>query len=159
MDEYVGDFEVSMHRIDLMKSSEPVEDLFQEGGCLIFCQSLFFVEIHFQIASVAKLHCNKLSFFRTECVYIANHVLIVTFLENSNLSLDEFLEFRGVNHELSGDGLDGDNTASVLIKGLVDYGPCSFPKFPHERKLFHLLALHIFMLHFLLLYFKLQKIA
>jgi len=126
MDKYVGDFEVSMHSIDLMKPSEAIEDLFQKGGGLILCQSLFCIKVLFQIASVAKLHGNKLSFFCTECVHIANHILTVTFLENSNLSLDEFLEFRSVNHELSGDGFDGDGAVGVLIKGFVDYSPGSF---------------------------------
>ena len=97
MDKYVGDFEVSMHSIDLMKPSEAVEDLFQKGGSLILCQSLFFMKVSFQIISVAKLHGNKLSFFGAECVHIANHILILTFLENSNPSLD-FLEFRSVDH-------------------------------------------------------------
>ena len=100
--------------------------MFQKGGGLILCQSLFFIEILFQIASVAKLHGNKLSFFCTKCVHIANHILTVTFLENSNLSLDEFLEFRSVDHELSGNGFDGDGAIGVLIKGFVDYSPGSF---------------------------------
>ena len=134
MDKHVCDFKVSMHGIDLMESSETIENLFQEGRCLIFSQPLFFVKIDFQISSVAKLHCNKLSFFSTERVNIANHILIMTFLQNSNFSLDKFFKFRSVNHEFSGDGFDGNGSISVLIKGFVDYSPSSFSKFPHERK-------------------------
>ena len=121
-----------MHRINFVKSSEAVENLFQEIGGLILSQPLFLIEVAFQIASVAVLHSYELCPLGAPSVNVPDHILVVTLFEDSDFGGDELLQFGGVNHEFSGDGFDSDGTVGVLVEGLVDNSPGSFPQFPHE---------------------------
>ena len=47
MQQHIRNFKISVHRINLVKSSEAIEDLFQEIGGLILSQSLFLIKIAF----------------------------------------------------------------------------------------------------------------
>jgi hypothetical protein len=50
-----------MHGVDFMESFEPVDDLFEEGGGLIFCEAFLDLKILLKISSVAVLHSDELS--------------------------------------------------------------------------------------------------
>ena len=79
MQQHISNFKISMHRINLVKSSEAIKNLFQEISSLILSQSLFLIKIAFQITSIAILHSNKLCSLGTPCINISNHILIVAF--------------------------------------------------------------------------------
>ena len=147
MKQDISNFEISMHCIDFMKTSEPVNNLLQENTGFILSESLFFLKVALQITTIAKLHRNKLSFFSTKSVNVANHILVITLLQYSNLSGYKFFEFRRVDHESSGNGLDSNSTIGILIKGLIDVSPGSLTQFPNERERFHFLSEYVLMLH------------
>ena len=88
MQQHIRNFKISVHRINLVKSSEAIEDLFQEISGLILSQSLFLIKIAFQITSVAVLHSNKLCPLGAPCINIPDHILVVAFFENSDFSGD-----------------------------------------------------------------------
>ena len=101
MQQDIGDFEITMHSIDLMQPSKTVQNLFEECSCLVFSKSLLFEEVIFEIAAIAKLHRDKLRALRGETIN----------------------EFGSLFHEDFRYGLDCDIGYRGLVKGFIDYGP------------------------------------
>jgi hypothetical protein len=116
-----------MHGVDFMESFEPVDDLFEEGGGLIFCEAFLDLKILLKISSVAVLHSDELSSLWAEGIDVSNDILIVAFLEDSYLCPDKFFEFRSFFHEYLGYSFDCYSWISLLIIGLIDNSPSSLP--------------------------------
>ena len=123
MQQDIGDFEITMHSIDLMQPSKTVQNLFEEGSCLVFSKSLLFEEVIFEIAAIAKLHRDKLRALRGETINKLDDVFVIALPQNPDLGSDEFFEFGSLFHEDFRYGLDCDIGYRGLVKGFIDYGP------------------------------------
>lgn len=147
MEEYICNLEIAMHGVDFVKSFEAIDDLFQEGGGFVFSESFLAIEIYFEISSVAVFHCDELCFFVAEGVNISDNIFIVTFFEDVDFCLDQFLKFGSLFHEYPGYGLDCDCGVGAFVIALVDDSPGSSSKLFDEVEAFHPLANHVLMHH------------
>jgi hypothetical protein len=151
IEKHIRNFKIPVHGIDLMQTFEPVYDLFQESSRLILSQSSFFLEIFLEVTSIAILHHNKDTLLRTEFLDETYHILILALLEHPHLSLNQFLQFGRINHELLGNDLDSHLTLIAFVDGLVDNRPCSLAQLFEEIVGLELCPLKFLMLHFILI--------
>lgn len=147
MEEHVGHFEVPMHGINLVEALEAVDDLLEESGGLVLGQPVLLLEVFLEIPAVAVLHDDDHALLRLEVVDIPDHILILALLEHADLSLHEFLEFGGLNHQLLGDHLDCNLAVVALIDCLVDGGPRALTQHLEEVVGFELDAFQSLVLH------------
>lgn len=90
MQENVGDLEIAMHSFDLVQSLKAINELFEEVGCLVLCQSFLFLQIFLEIASIAVLHDDAHALVGEEVIDKSDDILIFALPEYSNFSLHEF---------------------------------------------------------------------
>lgn len=91
IEKHIRNFKIPVHSLDLMKSFEPVDDLFQESSGLILSQSSLFIEVVLKVASIAVLHHNEDTLVGAEIFDKAYHILILALSEHPHLSLNQFL--------------------------------------------------------------------
>ena len=143
IEKHIRNFKIPVHSLDLMKSFEPVYDLFQESSGLILSQSSLVLEV----ASIAILHHNEDTLVGAEIFDKAYHILILALFEHPHLSLNQFLQFGRINHELLGNDLDSHLTLIAFVDGLVDNRPRSVSQLFEEIVGLELCPLKFLMLH------------
>ena len=71
-----------------MESFEAIEDLFEKTSGLILYETLLFLEITFQVTTIAVLHGDENTSFGVEVVDKTNYIFIFALSQHSDLSLN-----------------------------------------------------------------------
>lgn len=125
--EYVGRLEVPMHGVDLVQSLEAIDDLFEEGGGLIFCEPALVLEVLLQFPPVAQLHDDDDALLAHEVVDIAHHVLVLALLQHPDFGLHELHQLGRALEELLGRCLGRSRFLRLLVEDLVDAAVVALP--------------------------------
>lgn len=123
MEEDIGYFEVSMHGVDFVQALKSINDLLEEGSCLVLGQTLLLLQIFFEITAIAVLHDDADALVGMELINKSDDIIVLALSEDFDFSLYEFFELGSVHHEFFGDDFDGHLGIISLIDGLVYFGP------------------------------------
>jgi len=82
---------------------------------------------------------------RSEGINVTNYIFIIACFEDSDLSFNELIKFRGFFHKLFGNDFDGDLAVVSLINSFENSGESSLTENINEGKSFHFSVEHIFM--------------
>ena len=80
-----------------------------------------------QVTTIAILSSNENRFVGFEVADEADYILVSTGLQDTDLCLDEFLKFWGINKKLLSDDFDGHDLFIPIVNSLVDCRPSTLP--------------------------------
>jgi hypothetical protein len=128
----ISGLEIAMNDKFLMKSLEPVDDLFQEIGGFILSQSFHLLEVVAESAVLAELHDDEYALGGFEVVDEADDVWILSAgFHYLYLALGQFFEFW-VFEDGHREGFYCHSGTVLLVIDFVDYGEASLAYFPQE---------------------------
>jgi hypothetical protein len=116
-------FEIPMHSLDLVKSSETVENLFQINQSYWFWQSPFFLQQFSEISLITIVEYHEDMAFLGETFMHFDNVRVVAFFEDVDFGIGEFSDFRSRSKLFFGDDFDSVFPRFGGIEPFVDMAP------------------------------------